>query len=128
MSRRRATVCRLVVDGKPSELIVRRCNRFFERLAGLALLGAGSLAEAVWLEHCRAIHTTWMRDDIDIAFLDEKGYVLRVSRAVPARRIRALRSASAVLEAPVGRLECCGLRSGLRLSLEALPDVAPRST
>jgi hypothetical protein len=115
----------LSLDGRPTTVALRRCTRFAERLAGLSLLASGHRAAGVWLEPCAAIHTFWMRRSVDVAFLGGDGRVLRIDRAVPPGRIRALRGARAVLEAPAGRIELWGVEPGRRLALVPVSPSAP---
>jgi uncharacterized membrane protein (UPF0127 family) len=65
-----------------------------------------------------------MRRPIDVAFLAGDGCVLRVDLAVPPRRIRMLRGARAVIEAPAGRFDVWAVAPGRRLALHVAGPVA----
>jgi hypothetical protein len=117
MSCWRPEFSRLVIDGNPTGIVVWRCARFPERLAGYSLLQPGHGAVGVWIEPCAAIHTLWMRHPIDVAFVAGDGRVLRVDRAVPSWRIRLRRGARAVLELPAGRLDLWGIAPERRVAL-----------
>lgn len=48
------------------------------------LLGSGSeLAENIWLERCRGVHTVGLNCDVDVVFLDAFGRVLACCPGVP---------------------------------------------
>lgn len=91
-----------VASTLPSRLSV--AAGFLGRLRGLL----GSDAEETrgsWLliVPCSSIHTLGMRYAIDIAFLGERGEVLRVEEAVRPGRLRlGARGAVAVVERPAG--------------------------
>jgi hypothetical protein len=78
------------------EIRVARSRR--ERLLGLALR-ARPPDHALLLPRCRSVHTFGMRFALDLIWLDGRGRVLRVDRAVPPGRVRRCRRAAAVLEA-----------------------------
>jgi hypothetical protein len=86
---------RILDDG----LIVHEAVSLRSRLLGLALLRAPPPAgHALLIPHCRSVHTFGMRFPIDVAFLDERGRVLRVERCVRRRRLLWCPGAVAVLE------------------------------
>ena len=72
---------------------------FRRRLLGLALRREPP-PDALLIPNCRSVHTFGMRFPIDLFWLDEWGWPIRVDRAVGPWRLRACRQASAVLEAP----------------------------
>lgn len=92
---------------------VKTAEGFWVRLAGL--LGRPSLpaGEALVLKRCRAVHTCFMRFNIDVAFLDEKGRVLKILVNLrPCRFPRPVPGASQVVELPAGTLLCTGTLPG----------------
>jgi uncharacterized membrane protein (UPF0127 family) len=74
---------------------------FLSRLVGLAGRRADR-ARALLIPRCRSVHTFGMRFPLDLVWLDRDGRVLRVDEAVPPRRARSCRAATAVLEVPAG--------------------------
>ena len=78
---------------------VRIADTFRARLAGLALRREPP-GHALLLPRTRSVHTFGMRFALDLYWLDERGAVLRVDRAVPPRRLRRCAGAAAVLEVP----------------------------
>ncbi|MFN2615527.1 MAG: DUF192 domain-containing protein [Thermoleophilaceae bacterium] len=94
------------------EVVVARSFR--HRLIGLALRREPP-GHALLIPDCRSVHTFGMRFPIDLFWLDEWGWPIRVDRAVGPRRLLACRRASAVLEVPAdharglcGILPCAG--------------------
>jgi uncharacterized membrane protein (UPF0127 family) len=75
-------------------------DTFRTRLLGLALRSEPP-AHALLLPCTRAVHTFGMRFELDLYWLDGRGRLLRVDRAVPPRRLRRCAGAAAVLEVPV---------------------------
>ena len=68
-----------------------------ERLRGLAW---SSERRALAIPRCRSVHTFGMRYALDLVWLDARGAVVRVDRAVPPRRVRWCRAARSVVELP----------------------------
>ena len=71
-------------------------------LAGRATLGDG---EGLHIPRCRSVHTMGMRFALDLIWLDRRGEVVRVDRAVPPRRLRTCRRARSVVEVGAGRAD-----------------------
>jgi uncharacterized protein len=69
------------------------------RLVGLAWRHEPPV-EALLLPRTRSVHTFGMRFALDLHWLNQDGVVIRVDRAVPARRVRTCLRACAVLEVP----------------------------
>jgi uncharacterized protein len=86
---------------------VRVANTFRARLLGLAFRSQPP-DHALLLPRTRAVHTFGMRFDLDLYWLDGRGTLLRVDRAVPPRRLRWCAGAAAVLEAPVREVRRAG--------------------
>jgi uncharacterized membrane protein (UPF0127 family) len=72
------------------------------RLLGLAFLRELPPGHALLIPNCRSVHTFGMRFPLDVVFLDERGDVLRLERAVRRRRLLFCRRAFAVLETRAG--------------------------
>ncbi|HEX4806736.1 MAG TPA: DUF192 domain-containing protein [Conexibacter sp.] len=72
------------------------------RLLGLAWLRDPPPGAALLLPRTRSVHTFGMRCALDLVWLDRDDRVMRVDRAVPPRRLRACRTACAVVELPCG--------------------------
>jgi len=75
-------------------------NDFRTRLRGLAFRDRERAGPGLLIPRCASIHTFGMRFPLDVYFLDAKGAVLSIRRAVPPRRILWHRGSSAVLEIP----------------------------
>lgn len=96
---------------------VRWAANFWDRLKGL--LGERELpaGEALVLEKCRAVHTFFMRFNIDVLFLDEGDTVLEMQTNVPPGRLAGpVRRAHRVVELPAGVLLRTGTLPGDQLS------------
>nr|WP_239471437.1 DUF192 domain-containing protein [Olsenella profusa] len=90
---------RLVSDEHPeSPLLLRVLGSWAERLRGL--IGTGPDAEGVLLVRCASIHTFGMRYPIDVAFVGERGEVLRVCRSLGPRGGASCHGARCVIERP----------------------------
>src|SRR5436305_5733758 len=80
------------------EVVVARS--LWRRLLGLALRREPP-GYALLIPRCRSVHTFGMCFPLDLFWLDEWGWPIRIDRAVPPARIRGCRRASAALEVPV---------------------------
>ena len=87
------------------DAVIHEARTFSSRLLGLALLRGLPSGHALLIADCRSVHTFGMRFPIDVAFLDERGRAIRVSRAVPPWRVVVCRGAFAVIEAPAGEID-----------------------
>jgi len=83
------------------------------------LLGRNGLAasSALVLAPCLAIHTMFMRFDIDAVFVDDDGRAVKVVRNLAPWRISATPFAHAVVELPGGSLSARRVDVGDRLYL-----------
>jgi uncharacterized membrane protein (UPF0127 family) len=83
------------------------------------LLGRDGLGSscALILAPCAAIHTMFMRFDIDAVFVDDDGRAVKVVRRMVPWRIAATATAHAVVELPGGSLEQQEVAIGDRLYL-----------
>jgi uncharacterized protein len=102
----------LIVERTGSQLVSRleRADGPLTRLFGL--MGRAGLPEGsgLWLEPCASIHMMFMRFSIDVAWLDSKGVVLKVSSK---------------LRPWLGIAFCPGARVALELPAEAARDLRP---
>ena len=98
-----ATV-RLRSDERPwVTLELRALSGWVERMRGL--LGTGPEASPVVLVRCGSVHTFGMRYPIDVAFIGERGEVLRVRRSVAPGCLCSCPGAECVAERPAGEDE-----------------------
>ena len=91
---------------------------FFSRLQGL--LGKSNISEneAIWITPCNSVHTFFMNFTIDVAFLDEEGYIIEVFPAMaPNRLTKIVKKARSVAEFTEGKLLRSGTKPGHRLLL-----------
>jgi uncharacterized membrane protein (UPF0127 family) len=70
------------------------------RLLGLACLGRAAAGPGLLIPRCSCVHTFGMRFDLDLYFLDARGTVVAVRRALRPRRVAFCGEAVAVLEVP----------------------------
>ncbi len=93
-------------------LIVHTAESVAERLRGLIGRPSPREGEALFLPHCRSIHTFFMSYAIDVVFLDARATVVRICESVPPRRILYCRDALGVLEMRRGEIYRVGIRGG----------------
>ena len=113
----------LILSGRPGSgpsgrrLHVRRARSLYARLMGW--MGRKRLppGEGLWLHPCHAIHTCFMRSEIDVAFLDQWGGIVACHRRLPPWRFVRVWHARSAIELPPGTIRRMGLRPGLRLVL-----------
>ncbi len=81
---------------------LRHARSHNEKRRGLAGLDALPPEVGLHIHRCRSIHTVGMRFALDLLWLDDEGRVVRVDRAVPARRAKGCRRARSVIEVAAG--------------------------
>lgn len=109
-------MCRvsLSADSRPHEAIAFQVlATWFKRLKGL--LGTSDDADPVALVRCGSIHTFAMSYPIDIAFVDEGGWILDAVRSLAPNRIVSNPDAFITLERPAA--EDPWFEEGERLSM-----------
>ncbi len=76
---------------------------FFPRFRGL--MGVSPIQRGLLLSPCGDIHTFFMKEPIDVLFLDQGGRVLKRMDSMPPWRMSgAVKGAKMVLELPAGAL------------------------
>lgn len=99
-----------------NEWKIVKADTFWKRLKGWMGKKEWNEAEGLLLIPCRSVHTCFMRESIDVIFLDNKGTVVYlVKRMEPWRFSPNVKSAFAVLELPTGSIEKKGIQLGDRL-------------
>lgn len=87
---------------RESGLSLKVANGFRSRLLGAHAFGGLRGDEGLLLYPCRAVHTFFLRQALDIVFLDSEGRLLRCVLAVRPRRVVFERHAAMVVELPAG--------------------------
>ncbi|MCR4869777.1 MAG: DUF192 domain-containing protein [Atopobiaceae bacterium] len=114
-------MCRVIMaaDGRPHEPIAFQVlTTWLKRLRGL--LGTSEDADPVALMRCRSIHTFAMAYPIDIAFVDEGGWILDAIRALEPNRRASSPDAFITLERPAA--DTPWFETGERLSICSVMD------
>ncbi len=100
----------------PSPFLVRQACGFWQRLAGLMGQAQPAARCALLIAHCTSVHTCFMRQAIDIVYLDAQGCITGLRPGVaPWRLSRGERGSRHVLEMRAGAIACQGLVSGMQL-------------
>ena len=100
----------------PSPFLVRQACGFWQRLAGLMGQAQPAARCALLIARCTSVHTCFMRQAIDIVYLDRQGRNTRLRPGVAPRRLsRGERGSRHVLEMRAGAIACQGLVSGMQL-------------
>ncbi len=84
---------------------LRHARSYNEKRRGLAGLEDLPPEVGLHIHRCRSIHTIGMRFALDLLWLDGEGRVVRVDRAVPARRAKGCRHARSVVEVAAGEAD-----------------------
>jgi uncharacterized membrane protein (UPF0127 family) len=96
---------------------VAQADSWWSRLRGFIGRDEPRQGEGLLLVNCNAIHTWWMRFDLDVLFLDNRGRVLKMHRSLrPWRMTRRVRGAHYVLEVPSGTIDMSGTQVGDELA------------
>ncbi len=98
-------------------LPVRRARHFMQRALGWLAKARAPLDEALWIGHCRCVHTFGMRFAIDVVFVDADGVVVAVRPDVRPMRIVYVSGARSCVELAAGRAAALGLVPGTMIRL-----------
>ena len=105
---------RLVVDGRDVAPLEPATS---VRARTRGLLGRDGIDGALLLRPASSVHGIGMRFDLDVAFVDRHGVVLRVVRLRRGRATRVVLRSRAVLEAEAGAFARWGLGRGSRVDV-----------
>ena len=99
--------------GAQPPLVVRRAERWFDRLRGLLGSPPPAPGHALLITPCASVHTAFMRYPIDVVFVDRHGRILKVIEALPPWRAAACWRARHTLELAAGEARRVGLVPGV---------------
>jgi len=99
----------------------QRATGFFERFLGLMGRSALLPGDGLQLLPCNGIHTCFLRQPIDVLFLDGRGVVQRTYQGLPPWRVTSVYAGvRSVLELPAGTLDATGTQAGDSLTFETV--------
>jgi uncharacterized membrane protein (UPF0127 family) len=96
-------------------LALRIANHFTSRLRGLMLAPLLAYNEGLLLTRCSSVHSAFVRQVIDVIYLDRNGKVLRCVPMFKPWRASMGWGAAQVLELAVGGIALYGIMPGDRL-------------
>lgn len=100
----------------PSPFLVRQACGFWQRLAGLMGQAQPAARCALFIARCTSVHTCFMRQAIDIVYLDAQGRITGLRPGVaPWRFSRGERGSKHLLEMHAGAIASQGLAPGMQL-------------
>jgi uncharacterized protein len=113
---------RLVNAGSGAVIADSVAGAFDSETRRRGLLGRDGMAagEALIIAPTNAIHTFFMRFDIDVAFVARDGRVVKVSAGLRPWRMAAAFRAHGVVEMPAGAFAASATNAGDTLKLEPL--------
>ena len=91
---------------------IERADTSRSRRAGLLKKSGLGKGEGLWILPCEAIHTFFMKFDIDVLFLDKNRRVVKVVNRMPPWRMSMSWRARSVLELPAGTIAETGTGRG----------------
>jgi uncharacterized membrane protein (UPF0127 family) len=96
-------------------LAIRIADRFLARFCGLMLAAPLVQGHGLLLTRCASVHSAFMRQTIDVIYLDRHGCVIRCVAGLRPWRASAGWRAAHVLELAAGSIARYGIRPGDRL-------------
>lgn len=100
----------------PSPVRIRAACGFWQRLIGLMGQPAPAATCALFIARCTSVHTCFMRQPLDIVYLDAQGCIADLRPAlVPWRCSRGAHGSVHVLEMRAGSIASQGLAPGMPL-------------
>jgi uncharacterized membrane protein (UPF0127 family) len=115
------------VDSRTGRVIAATVAGAFDSATrNKGLLGRDSMTpgSAIVIAPTSAIHTWFMRFDIDVAFVDRDGRIMKTRHNLRPWRVFGAFRAFAAIELPAGTLASAGVEPGdtLKVDSEALQD------
>ncbi|MGH8252656.1 MAG: DUF192 domain-containing protein [Steroidobacteraceae bacterium] len=109
-------ILRMAVNDVPCDWQVRCCDTFLSRARG-RLGSTRAQAHQAWRLHpCRAVHTFFLSEPIDVVFCDSTGRVVGTVPTLRPWRCVESRVASSTWEFPAGTIARIGLCLADRLT------------
>jgi uncharacterized membrane protein (UPF0127 family) len=102
-------------------LAIRIADRFLARLCGLMLAAPLAQGHGLLLKRCASVHSAFMRQTIDVIYMDRHGCVIRCVAGLRPWRASAGWRAAHVLELAEGSIARYCIRSGDRLRHPGAP-------
>lgn len=96
---------------------IHRADTFAARLLGLLARPRLQRGEGLYLAPCASVHTVGMRYDIDVAFVDRTGRVMKLVPMLKPYRAAGCWGAHAAIELAAGEAARLGIEEGSRLDL-----------
>ena len=117
----------MTASAQPSQLVIRRADTFFSRLAGLLFLPPLQPGHGLLIVPCAAVHTAFMRFGIDVVFLDRAGHIQKIVPHLKPWHAAACKGAWQTLELAAGEAQRLELAVGDSLghSLHTLHQERP---
>jgi uncharacterized protein len=106
----------MAVNGVPSAWQIICCGTFLSRARGRLATTSAQIDRAWWLQPCRAVHTFFLSEPIDVVFCDADDVVVRIVAMLRPWRCAVERAAASTWEFPAGAAVRMGLRCGDRLT------------
>jgi hypothetical protein len=107
----------MAVNGAPGAWRVTCCDTFFTRARGRFAATPAQAQQAWRLQPCRAVHTFFLCEPIDVVFCDSEGAIVRIVAMLRPWRCATDRAAASTWEFPAGAAIRLGLRCGDRLGV-----------
>lgn len=86
----------VILRNNPSSYFLVVATRFWDRVSGFLIKRPHKCI--LLISPCKSIHTFGMRENLDVAFIDREGLVVRSDQGVSPRKVLYCRGAHSVLE------------------------------
>jgi uncharacterized membrane protein (UPF0127 family) len=92
---------------------IDRAESFIQRFKGLMLKKHLPIGHGLYIRPCKAVHTFFMKFEIDVLHLDEEGRIVGMEQSLkPGTFGKAIPATKSVVELPAGTLEQEGIYVG----------------
>ena len=98
----------MIVTINNQKIFLKTANNFKTRLIGL--IGKKKIENGLIFYNCSSIHTFFMKDNIDIVFLDKNFKIIQLCKNVKKNKIIIEMKAKHTLELPKGYIEYLSLQ------------------
>lgn len=107
---------KLLIDNK--EIIeVRLATSTFSRMKGL--MGKKNIDFALFFNHCNNIHTFFMKEPIDVLYIDKNSMIVYIDKPINPWKIgKIIKKSKSIIELPQGTVKKYNINIGQKVNFK----------
>lgn len=104
----------LLIDNRKI-IDIRIANNMFSRMKGL--MGKKNIDFGLFFDSCNNIHTFFMKEDIDVVYIDKKGFVIALDNPIKPWKIgKIIKNGKSLIELPKGTINKFNIKIGQKVN------------